>query len=40
MKLSLDLENCYGINKLEQELDFTRGMVLRAYAHCMRLMEH
>ena len=24
MKLGLDLENCYGINKLVQELDFTR----------------
>lgn len=24
MKLRLDLENCYGINKLEQEFDFTR----------------
>lgn len=24
MKLRLDLENCYGINKLEQELDFSK----------------
>lgn len=24
MRLGLDLENCYGINKLVQELDFTR----------------
>ncbi|MDA8513691.1 hypothetical protein [Citrobacter sp. Igbk 14] len=24
MRLGLDLENCYGINKLVKELDFTR----------------
>ena len=24
MKLGLDLENCYGINKLAKELDFAR----------------
>lgn len=25
MRLGLDLENCYGINKLEKEIDFTRA---------------
>lgn len=25
MRLGLDLESCYGINKLEKEIDFTRA---------------
>lgn len=31
-KLSLKLENCYGINKLEYELDFSDGRTVAVYA--------
>ncbi|HIP12845.1 MAG TPA: phage infection protein [Arcobacter sp.] len=31
-KLNVKLENCYGINKLEEEFDFTRGKNITIYA--------
>ena len=31
-KLNIDLENCYGINKLTQEFDFTKSNTVIIYA--------